>query len=104
MSSPEQVTVKEVQATRFRQDYRRVAASARGRKVVRIVNRRQKPKYLVDQDFFEGLLRDRRKAKATLEVLADPSLTERLLKLAETVDQNVNAGRLYSMEEVFGET
>jgi hypothetical protein len=40
---------------------------------------------------------------ATLEVLSDKELTARLLKVAETVDDDVAHGRLLSMEEVFPE-
>jgi hypothetical protein len=48
-------------------------------------------------------MRERESILATLEILADRELTNRLLKLAETVDMDVRAGRLHTMEEVFGE-
>ena len=40
---------------------------------------------------------------AALEILADRKLAERLLSLARTIDADVEAGRLHTMEEVFGE-
>ena len=49
------------------------------------------------------MIREHESLLATLEVLVGPELTERLLKLAKTIDDDVRAGRLHSMEEVFGE-
>ncbi len=97
---------KKVRATTFRNYYRRLALGVRGRSVVLIENRRQRPKYLVDKEFLDSLLRERERVLATLEILADPQLTERLLKLGEIVDKDVRAGRLrlYSMDEVFGKS
>ena len=97
---------RRVQATTFRNHYRRLAAGATGKSVVLIENRRQKPKYLVDKQFLDRLVQEQESVRATLEILADPKLTERLLKLGKTVDKDVRAGRrkVYSMREVFGET
>jgi hypothetical protein len=39
---------------------------------------------------------------ATLEILADRHLTTRLRKLAKRIDAEVRAGKLHTMEEVFG--
>lgn len=47
--------------------------------------------------------RERESVVATLQVLADRDLTERLLKLSKRIDADVRAGRLHTMEEVFGE-
>ena len=38
---------------------------------------------------------------ATLEVLADRELSERLLKLSKTIDDDVAANRLLTTEDVF---
>ena len=94
---------KKVRATQFRAAYRRLAAQAQGRDLVLIENRRQKSKYLVDKDFLDALLDELRGARATLEILSDPELTERLLALGASVDRAVRARRLrtYSMAEVF---
>jgi hypothetical protein len=48
-------------------------------------------------------MRERESILATLEVLADRELTTRLLKLAESLDEDVNARRLHTMEEVYSE-
>ena len=93
-----------VKATAFRSHYRRVAAGAKGSRVVLIENRRQRSKYLVDKDFLDRLLAEHQSIRATLEVLANPELTRRLLALGKTVDGDVRRGRLriYTTEEVFG--
>jgi len=76
--------------------------AAKGDKVVLIENRRQESKYLVDKEWLDALVRERESVLATLEVLADRELTNRLLKLAETIDEDVRSGRLHTREEVFG--
>ena len=45
---------------------------------------------------------ERESVLATLEILADRHLTARLRKLAKRIDADVQAGKLHSMEEVFG--
>ena len=98
--------VRTVQATRFRSQYRQVAARAKGQSVVLIENRRQAPKYLVDKVFLDELLRDNASVRATLEILSDPELTQRLLSLGKNVEADVRYGRLktYSMEEAFAKS
>jgi crotonobetainyl-CoA:carnitine CoA-transferase CaiB-like acyl-CoA transferase len=96
------VTVKKVSATNLRGRLKTYMNAAKGGKVVLIENRRQDSKYLVDKDWLDTLVRERESILATLEVLADRELTNRLLKLAETIDEDVRAGRLHTMEEVFG--
>jgi hypothetical protein len=72
-------------------------------KVLLIENRRQTSKYLVDKEWLDSLMRERESILATLEILANRDLTDRLLKLAETVDEDVRSGNLHGMKEVFGE-
>jgi PHD/YefM family antitoxin component YafN of YafNO toxin-antitoxin module len=97
------ITVKEVSATRLRDRFRLYTKEAKGKKVILIRNRRQESKYLVDKEWFDRMIREHESLLATLEVLANPELTERLLRLGKTIDDDVKAGRLHSMEEVFGE-
>jgi PHD/YefM family antitoxin component YafN of YafNO toxin-antitoxin module len=96
------VTVRKVSATSLRGRLKTYMNAAKGGKVVLIENRRQESKYLVDKDWLDTLVRERESILATLEVLADRELTNRLLKLAETIDEDVRAGRLHTMEDVFG--
>jgi hypothetical protein len=98
------VTVKKVSATTLRSGLKGYMKQASGGRVVLIENRRQESKYLVDKEWLDTLMRERECILATLEVLADRQLTERLLKLAETIDRDVRAGRLHTMEEVFSKS
>ena len=95
---------KKVRATTFRTDFRRLAAGVSGKNVVLIENRRQKSKYLVDKVFLDELIQQRTSALATLEILSDPRLTERLITLGKNVDSRVRSRkiRLFSLHDVFG--
>jgi len=98
------IVAKRVPATTFRNKFRRLAAGVSGKRVILIENRRQKPKYLVDKEFLDSLIRQQESALATLEVLADPARADRLIKLGRTVDARVRSRklRLFSRQEVFG--
>ncbi len=98
------VRVKKVSVTTLRGRLKGYMKQARGCNLVLINNRRQESKYLVDKDWLDTVMRERESVIATLQVLADRELTNRLLKLAETVEEDVRAGRLHTMEEVFGES
>jgi hypothetical protein len=103
MVDPGAVTVRKVSATNLRGRLKSYMKAAKGGKVVLIENRRQESKYLVDKEWLDTVMRERESILATLEILADRELTNRLLKLAESIDEDVSAGRLHTMEEVFGE-
>lgn len=47
--------------------------------------------------------KERESILATLEILADRELAEYLLDLAETIDDDLAAGRLLKTADVFGE-
>lgn len=96
------MTVKEVSATRLRDHFKRYVKEAKDKKVILIRNRRQDAKYLIDKEWFDKIILEHESVLATLEVLANPELTDRLLRLGKTIDDDVKAGRLHSMEEVFG--
>jgi PHD/YefM family antitoxin component YafN of YafNO toxin-antitoxin module len=97
------LTIRKVSATSLRGRLKTYMKAAKGDKIVLIENRRQESKYLVDKEWLDTVMRERESILATLEVLADRELTNRLLKLAETIDGDASAGRLHTMEEVFGE-
>jgi hypothetical protein len=93
---------KTVNATDLRHRLKDCLRAARNNHVVLIENRRQSAKYLVDKEFLDDLVKERESILATLVILADGSLTERLLKLSKTIDKDVAAGRLLNTAEVFG--
>jgi hypothetical protein len=103
MSDQGALTVRKVSATSLRGRLKTYMKAAKGGKVVLIENRRQDAKYLVDRAWLDALISERESILATLEILADRELTDRLVKLAESIDEDVRAGHLHSMEEVFGE-
>ncbi len=97
------ISVKKVTATGFRDSLKDYLEAAEANRVVLVENRRQKPKYLVDKAFLDSLMKEHESVIATLEILANPKLTERLLKLSETLDESVAAGKLLTTADVFGE-
>ena len=103
MAKARAVTVRKISATSLRGRLKAYMKAATGDQLVLIENRRQESKYLVDKEWLDAVMRERESILSTLEILADRELTGRLLKLAETLDEDVSAGRLHSMEEVFGE-
>ncbi len=103
MHAAQEATVrKKVSATRLRGSLSKNLQAASGANLVLVENRRQDPKYLVDKQWLDALLRERESLLATLEVLADRELTARLLRTSQSVDRDLKAGRLRTMQDVFG--
>jgi hypothetical protein len=96
------IAVKKVTATRLRERLKAYLKETSANRVVLVENRRQPSKYLVDKDFLDSLLNERESILATLEILTDRELTDRLLTLSKTIDQDVSAGRLLTTADVFG--
>ena len=96
------IAVKKVTATDLRDKLKKYLKQATANRVVLVENRRQPPKYLVDKDFLDSLVKERESILATLEILADRELTDRLLSLSKTIDDDVAAGRLLTTADVFG--
>jgi len=93
--------IKKVTASDFRDKLKNYLRAARANRVVLVENRRQRAKYLVDKEFLDSLVRERESILATLEILADRDLTDRLLRLSKTLDADVAAGRLLRTTDVF---
>ncbi|PYT75341.1 MAG: hypothetical protein DMG39_00025 [Acidobacteria bacterium] len=95
------IAVKKVTATDLRGKLKTYLKEATANRVVLVENRRQPAKYLVDKEFLDSLVNERESILATLEILADRELTDRLLALSKTIDQDVAAGRLLTTADVF---
>ncbi len=95
--------VKKVTATALREKLKDCLRAAKANRVVLVQNRRQSAKYVVDKEFLDSLVKERESILATLEILADRELTDRLLRLSKTIDEEVAAGRLLTTADVFGE-
>ena len=96
------ISVKKVTATDLRDKLKTYLKEAKANRVVLVENRRQPSKYLVDKDFLDSLVNERKSILATLEILSDRELTDRLLTLSKTIDDGVGAGRLLTTSDVFG--
>jgi hypothetical protein len=99
----ERMAVKKVTATDLRQNFRVHLKAAKANTVVLVENRRQASKYLVDKDFLDSLMKERESILATMEILADRELTDRLLELSKSIDDDARGGRLLKTADVFGE-
>jgi hypothetical protein len=95
------LAVKKVTVTCFREKLKDHLQEARANTVLLVENRRQRPKYLVDKEFLDSLVNERESILATLEILADRELTDRLLNLSKTIDNDVRAGQLLKTVDVF---
>lgn len=96
------IAVKKVTATDLRGKLKTYLKEATANRVVLVENRRQPSKYLVDKDFLDSLMKERESILATLEILADRDLTDRLLELSKSIDEDVAGGRLLTTADVFG--
>ncbi len=96
------IAVKKVTATSLRGKLKTYLKQATANRVVLVENRRQPSKYLVDKDFLDSLVKERESILATIEILADRELTDRLLALSQTVDADLAAGRLLTTADIFG--
>lgn len=96
------IAVKKITATALRGKLKTCLKEAKANRVLLVENRRQPPKYLVDKDFLDSLVKERESILATLEILADRELTERLLTLSKTIDADVASRRLLTTADVFG--
>jgi PHD/YefM family antitoxin component YafN of YafNO toxin-antitoxin module len=96
------ISIKRVTATDLRGKLKTYLKEATANQVVLVENRRQPSKYLVDKDFLDSLVNERQSILATLEILTDRELTDRLLNLSKTIDRDVDAGRLLTTADVFG--
>ena len=97
------IHVKKITATDLRDKLKDCLQDASANRVLLVENRRQSPKYLVDKAFLDSLVQEREAIIATLEILSDRVLTDRLLNLSKTVDEDMAAGRLLTTAEVFEE-
>ena len=99
MSMAHAIRVKKVSATDFRDDLKEHLKTVKDNTVLLIENRRQDAKYVVDREYLDRLVEERESILATLEILADRELTNRLLELKKN---GLSKAKLYTMAEVLG--
>lgn len=96
------LAIKKTTATDLRDRFKTYLKKARANTVILVENRRQPSKYLVDKEFLDSLVAERESILATLEILADRDLTERLLDLSKTLDEDLLNDKLLTTADVFG--
>jgi len=91
----------EVNRSQLRQEQSSVLKKAVGENVVIVTaTSEDDEKYIVDKRYFENILKQLRSAIETLEIAANTKLFNNLLSVADTIDEDLRLGRLYSFEEV----
>jgi PHD/YefM family antitoxin component YafN of YafNO toxin-antitoxin module len=95
------MNVKRVSASQLRRKLREQLRQVKNNRVLLVQNRRQEEKYVVDKAWLDTLIAERESVLATLEILSDTALTNMLLALAKTIDNDVANNRLYSMADAF---
>ena len=95
---------KKVNRSGLRQRQSAVLKMAKGKTVVVVASRgKAEEKYILDKSYFDELVSAREAAVETLAIMMDRKLYPRLLKTAETLEEDIRKGRLASFEEVFRE-
>lgn len=96
------IETTEVNRSQLRQNQREILAKAVGNHVVLVKGHSEADtKYIIDKQQLEKLLKSLDSIRETLEILRDQELVQRLLQTAETLEDTVRRGRLYSFDEAF---
>ena len=100
---PEKITVKR---SELRQNQSRLLEKAKGRTVL-VVNGPtggdENKKYVLDQAYFDDLLKRYSSLLETLEITVDRKLFNQIMAVADSLEEDLRQGRLHSFEEAFGE-
>ena len=97
---------KEVRVNRsvLREKQRETLNKAKGSTVVVIAaNDEEEEKLVLDKVYFDAIMKKLRSAVETLEVAMDGPLLGRILKAAQTLDDDIRLGKLHSIDEAFRE-
>ena len=99
-----QPRTRKVNRSDLRQEQSTVLSMAKGKTVVVVAARgKADEKFILDKQYFEELVSSLRSAIETLEITADRKLYARLLKAAESLEEDTRQGKLNSFEDVFAE-
>ena len=91
-----------VNRSRLREDQSAILKRASGHTVILVGNRgNEDEKCILDKAYFDELLSQLKIAVDTLQITMDVKLFKRLLKTAETLEEDTRLGKLYSVDEVF---
>ena len=94
---------KQVNRSEFRENLSAFLKQTKGYTVLKVTTPGgNEVKYVVDEKYFEELIRRLKAAIETLEIASDPKLYTRLLRESQELEQS-SADALYSFEEAFAE-
>ena len=104
LTTKSRLRTRRANRSQLRQSQSRILSQAKGNTIVEVAARgKGQEKYILDKAYLEELVAGRDAAVETLTILMDRKLFPRLLRAAETLEQDLRAGRLASLEEVFAE-
>lgn len=92
-----------VNRTEFRAKQRELLNKAKGNTVVEITGDDDSEKLVLDKKYFDELFRNLNAYIETLQVTMDKRLMAAIMSAASTLNDDVNKGKLLTMDEVFSE-
>lgn len=96
--------ILEVNRTDLRQHQSKWLKQARGQRVLLIrSNDAEEEKIVLDRQFFDEIRRKLDSLVETLEIAMDRKLFNQILAAADTLEEDLRLGKLYSLEDAFGE-
>ena len=96
--------VIEVNRSQLRQNQSALLRRARGRKVLLVkANQPEDEKVVVDREYFDQMRQRLNGLLETLEISMDRKLFNRILAAADTLEADLRAGRLHSLDDAFAE-
>jgi hypothetical protein len=94
----------EVNRTDLRQRQSKWLKKARGQQVLLIKsNDAEEEKVVLDRQFYEDIRKKLESLVETLEIAMDRKLFNQILAAADTLESDLRAGKLHSLEEAFAE-
>ena len=96
--------VHEVKRTELRQHQSKWLKKARGQHVLLIKSTdAEEEKVVLDRQFFDEIRRKLESLVETLEIAMDRKLFNQILAAADSLEEDLCAGKLYSLEDAFAE-
>ena len=94
----------EVKRTELRQHQSKWLKKARGQQVLLIKsNDAEEEKVVLDRQFFEEIRKKLESLVDTLEIAMDRKLFNQILAAADTLEEDLRLGKLYSLDDAFAE-
>jgi hypothetical protein len=96
--------ILEVNRSELRQHQSKWLKKARGQHVLLIKsNDAEEEKVVLDRQFFEEIRKKLESLVETLEIAMDRKLFNQILAAADTLEEDLRSGKLYSLDDAFAE-